>query len=201
MNIYRNEYSYVDNGVYKTGKIAGTFSPGSNPYVQESFVSSLFTPSVSGSWSKDALALKFKLNLLLIFSGRKQDSLTVDDSGKLIYNGESSLTFTFTFRPDLRLALQYKIISNRLILNTGARIQATAITRETVNLEYYTNNVRDAGQRIHRNSFTNPAASTQFVSRFSVGTTFNFREEFYHEPRTFGTHMNNDKIWSKSLWS
>jgi len=184
LNIYRNEYSYAEDGVYKTGKITGTYNPGSNPYIQESFASNLFTPSISGSWSKDALALKFKLNLPLMFSGRRQSSMAVDSSGKLIYNGESSSTSTFTFRPDLRLSLQYKIIPDRLILNTGARIQATAITRETVNQELYINHKREYGQRIHRNSFINSATSTQFISRFHIGTTFNFTKNAWVEATT-----------------
>jgi len=178
-NFYSNEYSYVENGVYKTGKIKGTYSPGSNPYVQEYFISNLLTPSVSGSWSEDRLSLKFKLNLPLMFSSREQDSMGMDSSGKLIYNGASNVTSTFTFRPDLRLALQYKIIPGKLILNAGARIQTTAIIRETVSQEYYVNHERKAGQKMHNNSF-----GGSFVSRFSLGTTFNLTDNLWIEATT-----------------
>jgi hypothetical protein len=179
LNIYSNEYSYVEDGVYKTGKIAGTYSPGSNPYVQEFFVSNLLTPSLSGSWSDDKLSLKIKLNTPFMFSSRRQDSMGLDSNGDLIYNGASNSTSTFTFRPDLRLALQYKIAPGRLTLNSGARIQTTAITRETVSQEYYTNNVRDAGQEILQNSF-----GGTFVSRFSLGTTLNLTENAWIEATT-----------------
>jgi hypothetical protein len=180
LNIYDNEYSYVEDGVYKTGKIRGTYSPGSNAYVQEFFMSNLLTPSISGSWSEDRLALKFKFNLPLMFSNRRQDSMGLEEnSGNLIYHGDSNAITTFTFRPDLRLAMQYKIIPNRLILNTGARIQTTAITRETVNQENYTNHERNYGRKIHQNSF-----GGTFVSRFSIGPTFNFTENFWVEATT-----------------
>jgi len=177
-NLYSNEYSYVENGQYKTGKITGTYSPGSNPYVQEYFISNLLTPSVSGSWSDDRLSLKFKVNLPLMFSSREQDSMGLN-GGKLVYNGASNTTSTFTFRPDLRLAMQYKIVPSRLILNAGARIQATAITVETINQEYYTYNVRDAGRKIHNNSF-----GGDFISRFSIGPTFYLTEKAWVEATT-----------------
>jgi hypothetical protein len=179
LNFYSNEYSYVEDGVYKTGTIKGTYSPGSNPYVQEFFVSNLLTPSVSGSWSDDRLALKFKLNLPLMFSSRRQDSMGVNSSGNLIYNGASNSTFAFTFRPDLRLALQYKLVPGRLTLNTGARIQTTAITRETVNQEYYTDHERDYGRRIYQNSF-----GGSFVSRFHIGITVNLTGNAWVEATT-----------------
>jgi hypothetical protein len=177
-NIYDNEYSYTENGVYKTGKITGTYSPGSNPYVQEYFISNLLTPSVSGSWNDDRLALKFKLNLPLTFSSRIQDSMALND-GNLIYDGASNTTFTFTLRPDLRLAMQYKIIPNRLTLNSGARIQATAITMETINQESYTLNKRNYGRKIHQDSF-----GSNFINRFSIGPTFNFTEKAWVEATT-----------------
>jgi len=178
-NIYSNEYSYVEDGVYKTGKITGTYSPGSNPYVQEYFVSNLLTPSLSGSWSDDRLSLKFKLNLPLFFSSREQDSMDVDGSGNLIYNGASNSIFTFTFRPDLRFGAQYKVIPGKFTVNAGARIQATAITLETVTQEYYTNHERDAGRKIHQDSY-----GGSFVSRFSLGAVFNLSEKFWIEATT-----------------
>jgi hypothetical protein len=183
-NTYSNEYSIVEDGKYKTRKIAGEFSPGTTSYFQKFFVSNQFTPSLSGSWSKDRLALKFKLNFPLMFSTRRQDSMDLNDSNALIYDGESESTNTFTFRPDLRLAMQYKIIPNRLTLNMGARIQATTITIETIQQEIYTDNVRDYGRKIHRSKFLNDASGTQFVSRFSLGVSFNLTENIWFEANT-----------------
>jgi hypothetical protein len=178
-NFYSNEYSYVEDGEYKTGQITGTYSRGNNAYVQEFFVSNLLTPSVSGSWGQDKLSLKFKLNLPLTLSTRRQDSMGVNSSGDLIYNGTSNLTDIFTFRPDLRLAFQYKIIPGRLTLNSGARIQSTVLTIETIKEEYYINHERSYGRKKNNKSFAG-----SFVSRFSIGTTLNLTENFWVEATT-----------------
>jgi len=179
LNIYENEYSYADGGNYKIGKFKGSYSPGSNPYSERSFISNQITPSLSGSWSKDALALKFKLNLPLTFSAREGNLMALDTNNALVYNGASSSINTFVFRPDLRLAMQYKIIPNRLTLNSGARIQATAITLETVDEKNYNYGVKISSRKIHRDSF-----GGAFVSRFSIGPTLNFTENVWVEATT-----------------
>jgi len=178
-NIYDNEYSYAENGKYKTGKIKGTFAPGSFKYNERSFISNLITPSLSGSWSKDALALKFKFNLPLTFSSEEQNGMDLNSSNKLVYHLDSNSTSTFTFRPDIRLALQYKIVPNRLTLNTGARIQATALTLETVEQKYYDYGTKKYTRKQHKDSNGN-----SFVNRFSIGTTFNFSENAWVEATT-----------------
>jgi len=184
LSFYDNEYSYNDNGAYKTGKIKGTYSPGSSPYLELSSISNSLTPSVSGSWSKDRLALKFKLNLPLMLSNKEQNSMTPDTFGQLVYNGMSNSTDTFTFRPDLRLAMQYKIVPNRLTLNAGARIQATALTLETNNQSYYSNGEKKYTRKVHNDSYINIGSGTQFVSRFSIGPTLNFTENVWLEATT-----------------
>jgi hypothetical protein len=186
LNFYDNEFGYAEGGVYKTGKIKGTFSENGN-LAEEFSVSNLLTPSLSGSWSRDALALKFKLNLPLKLSGRESNLVDLNSENKLIYSGPSESTTTFTFQPDLRLAFQYKIIPNRLTLNTGARIQATAFTAETVEQKSYDNTGREVAgskQKIHRDSVLNPATGTQFVSRFNIGPSFNFTENVWVEATT-----------------
>jgi hypothetical protein len=184
-NIYDNEYSYDNGGgVYRTGKIQGTYSPGGNPYVEGFFVSNLVTPSLSGSWSKDKLSLKFKLNLPLTFNNRDQNSMALDASGDLVYNGASKSTSTFIFRPDLRLAMQYKIIPDKLTLNTGARLQATALTVETIDITNYNMGVKTSTQKQHNDATVNIGSGTQFVSRFHIGTAFNFSENIWVEAAT-----------------
>jgi len=176
--IYDNEYSYVENGTYKTGKIKGTYSStGNNNFTQDYFISNLITPSLSGSWSEDKLSLKFKFNLPLMFSSKIEDLLALY-GGNLFYDGSSKSTFTFTVRPDIRLALQYKIIPGKLTLNAGARIQATAITLETINEENYTLNTKNYSRKIHNDSF---GEAGKFISRFSIGPTLNFSEKAWIE--------------------
>ena len=179
---YDNEYSYADNGLYKTGKIKGTFSPGILPYVEQSYISNLLTPSLSGSWNDDTqkLALKFKLNIPLTFSAEKSSIMGLDSSNNLINSGDSNSTFTFVIRPDIRLAMQYKIIPEKLTLNAGARIQSTPITIETVTRKIYNDSgAETATQIIHQNSLKG-----SFISSFNIGAALNFTENVRVEAST-----------------
>jgi hypothetical protein len=190
INLYNNEYSYVENDVYKTGKINGTFSENSNPFVQEFFVSNSLTPSLSGSWSKDALSLKFKLNLPITLSSRESNGADIEANGTLFYKGLSVSTTTFTFRPDLRLAMQYKILPDRLNLNVGARIQATTLSSVKVDQISYDNDgsvVPGSKEKIHRDSVGN-----NFVSRFNFGAVFYFTENAWLEATTGVTNAFGD---------
>jgi len=191
MNIYDNDYSYAQDGVYKTRSFKGTFSPASISFLERSYVSNQFTPSLSGSWSEDRLALKFKLNLPLTFISRDDNQMDLDSSYNLVYQGASDSAFSFSFRPDVRLALQYKIVPGKLTLNAGARLQATAITLETVDRTYYNDNVKTSSQTIHQDSW-----GSGFVSRFSLGPTFNFTDNAWVEAVTGVTNAygNNGTI-------
>jgi len=184
LKTYDNEYSYVDNGVYKTGKINGTYSPSNNGLIEVFSVENLVTPSLSGSWSKEKVALKFKFNLPLTFSSREQNSMGLDGSNKLVNNGASNSTNTFVLRPDLRLAMQYKIIPDKLTLNTGARLQVTALTLETIDIKNYNMGTKTSTQKQHNDSTINIGSSTQFISRFHIGTAFNFSENVWTEAAT-----------------
>jgi hypothetical protein len=185
MNIYNNEYSYIENGAYKTGTIKGTYSPGSNPLLERSYIYNLLTPSLAGSWSKDRLALRFKLNLPLSLVNQKQSSMYLDSANQLIRNGWSESFTAFAFRPDLRLALQYKIIPDRLAINAGARLQTTALTRKTTNRTNYNNGNEVGSEKVHDNSYSdNAGGGSRFVSRFHLGATFNFTENVWAEAMT-----------------
>jgi len=181
-NFYDNEFYYIADGAYKTGKIKGTASLGGSDYNYNEifYVSNSLTPSVSGSWSGDRLSAKFKLNLPLSFVNKESSQL--DDpnhDGNLIQKGLSSKTATFAFLADLRLALQYKIIPDRLALNAGARIQATAITLETEEQKNYNNNgAFQSSKTVHNNKFGD---KSDLISRFSLGVTLNLQENFWVE--------------------
>jgi len=182
--IYNNEYSYVENGEYKTGKINGTYTPGTTDFIEQSFVKNLVIPSLSGQWSKDRLALRFKLNFPLTFATLDKNEMALDSSNKLVYNEASKTTSTFLFRPDLRLAMQFKIVPDKLILNAGARIQATAITLDTILQKDYSMGKKISAKKEHNKTFLNTGTGTQFVSRFSIGPTFYFTENVWVEAST-----------------
>jgi len=189
LNIYDNEYSYLDGSTYKTGKIKGTYNPGSFSYIERSYVYNSLTPSLSGSWSKDKIGLKFKLNLPLTISTEEQNGMDVD-KGSLVYNNSSDTKTIFTFRPDIRLSMQYKLIPDKLTLNTGARIQATTLQVETTDRTYYTMGTKNSTQKIHNDS-TN-GINNSFVSRFHIGATLNFSENIWTEATTGVTNASGD---------
>jgi hypothetical protein len=181
MNLYDNEYSYLDGTTYKTLNIKGTWSPGTFALIERSYMSNLITPSVSGSWSKDNLALKFKLNLPVTLISEEQNGMT-RDGDHLVYNNASDSTFTFVFRPDVRLALQYKIVPNRLTLSTGARIQTTSINTKTTTRKSYNMGNKISTQRVHQDSVN--GINENFASRFSIGATLNFTDNAWVEATT-----------------
>jgi hypothetical protein len=183
LNIYDNEYNYIEDGKNKTGNIKGTYSPGVNTFVEKSYVQNKITPSLSGQWGKDNLALRFKFNLVLDFIGKEDNSMMPDpdNSSKLVYGGSSYSYSTFTFQPDIRLAFQYKIIPDKLTLNAGARIQASAITLETITVTDYIDGDKKATSEIHNESF---GTTSNFRSRFSIGPTFNLTENLWIEATT-----------------
>ena len=190
LNIYDNEYSHVQNNQYKTEKIKGTFRVSGVACTEQFFVSNLLTPSLSGSWSREKLALRFKLNFPLLLTFEEKSPMDINTStGKLFREGASEVHNAFSFRPDLRLALQYKIIPDRLTLNTGARIQTTAIYLKTVDSTYYINGNKmdnhEQTRKVHDNSFGgNQQSGTSFVSRFHIGAAFNFTENAWVEAAT-----------------
>jgi hypothetical protein len=162
---------------------------------------------MSGQWSKDKLALKFKLNLPFTLDIEKKANMILDVNNNPIYHGENQAFTVFTFRPDLRLALQYKIIPDRLTLNAGARIQATAITMRTINYKSYDNGNLIETSKIHEPSYAdNTGTGNRFVSRFSIGASFNFTENAWAEANTGITNVYGDdaiNVFSsdKSLFS
>ena len=179
LNIYNNEYSYLDGNKYKTAKFKGEYSPASISWVEKKYASNTLTPSVSGSWSDEKLALKFKFNMPLSISARKQNTMDLNSSNDLVYHGFSDATTTFIFRPDLRLALQYKIVPNRLTMNAGARIQTAALTLTKIDRVYYEDDSEMGSQTVHQKNF-----GSAIASRFHIGATYSLTENAWVEATT-----------------
>jgi hypothetical protein len=187
LKIYNNEYSYQDGDKYKTGKIKGTFRVSGVPYEEYSYAINSLTPSLSGQWGEGKLALRLKLNLPLTLSFQEQNPMKQDNDnpGKLIYDGVSKSTSIFTFRPDVRLAMQYRIIPDRITLNVGARIQTTAITMRTTSQKNYTEGKVTASSKVHETTFSdNSGGGSRFTSRFSIGATGNLTKNIWLEANT-----------------
>ena len=194
MNIYNNKYSYLNflGNQYRTGKINGTFRLSSQPFEEKSYSFNSLTPSLSGQWGAGRLALRLKLNLPLTLSFEEQNPMKPDDNnpGELIYDGVNKSTTVFTFRPDVRLALQYRIIPDRLTLNAGARIQTTAITMRTTNQKRYVEGKIASSSRVHETTFSdNTGTGSSFASRFSIGATGNLTRNAWLEANTGVSNM------------
>jgi hypothetical protein len=133
-------------------------------------------PSLSGQWSGDKLALRFKLNLPLLFTSTDSSAMGLDgaDNNKLKKNGVDQNVFVTQFRPDLRLALQWKILSN-LSLNAGGRLRLAALTRTTTEGSTYATGTKTA------NSDTKQVATnygTNIQNQLTLGATFNATDNF-----------------------
>jgi hypothetical protein len=130
--IHKNEYSYTNaNGKYQTGIIKG-YNDNGNLY-EYSLVQNMFTPSVSGQWSGGNVALRFKLNMPVTITNTETTGLAVETAstgGNLVRDGAELNSTKIGFAPNLRLAAQWKILSN-FTLNAGGRVTLNAISRQT----------------------------------------------------------------------
>jgi len=180
LRIYNNEFSYLYGNTFRIGQIRGTNNPGTFPLVERSYMSNTFIPAISGSWRQDRIALGFRLNLPLMLSTESSAIMGLSSSNNLINAGNNDSRTTFAFQPDLRLGLQYVLVPGRFTLNTGARIQTTAISLTRIFREVY--NVY--GNRIHSERIHQDSYSGTFASNFHIGLNFNFLENIWLEATT-----------------
>jgi len=174
-----NEYSYVDaSGNYKTNKIKGFLTSvydantGNYTYTysERGYVFNEFTPSISGSWSKDKLRLRFKLNLPVAFTNEDTTNFALKTgtvNGDLVKQGNDQKAATVAFSPNIRLAARWQAIS-KLALNTGARINIASITGITTEGETYAQGVLNPNSSYKTTNTTYGNTANQFF----VGATF-----------------------------
>ena len=202
LRIYNNEFSYLDGNTLRIGQIRGTNNPGTFPLVERSYMSNTFIPAISGSWRQDRIALGFRINLPLTLSNESSAIMGLNASNNLINAAHNDSREAFTFQPDLRLGLQYVLVPDRLTLNTGARIQTTAISLVRISREVYSEDGdRIHSERIHQNSY-----GGTFVSNFHIGLNFNFLENIWVEATTgvtnaFGNAQAIDVFMPGGLFS
>jgi hypothetical protein len=171
MKFYNNEYSYIDSsGNFKISTINGFYT--GSVFTENSYFQNVFTPSVSGQWSGGNLALKFALNLPVTLTNQKITQMALNNEnpldGKLEKDDIDSKSVAIGFAPNLRLASQWKILSN-LILNTGGRITVNSISRTTVEGESYTQ-----GDKVDDSNFKQVTkAFGGVVNQLTAGVTFN----------------------------
>jgi len=215
---YENEYSYIDGvtGNYKTKTIAGIYREGGltddvtgvnvtgrsgSAYQEKAYVYNEFTPSLSGSWSKDKLRLRFKLNFPIRITNEDTTNLAlqqVDDgagglvdntNGTLVKQGADQSATTVAFVPNLRLAARWQATSN-LFLNIGGRIDIASVTGTTTEGETYNNGTKNTNSAFKSVSETFGATSNQLY----LGATFSPTTNFTVEATTGVSDTNSNNI-------
>ena len=169
LNIYDNEYSYIDGGKYKISKIKGLFrydTDTSNYVITEnSSVTNWLRPSFSGQWGSGPVALRLKLDLNMTLTNQEVATMHINGT-KLEKNGNEYTSVYFGFNPDIRLAMQWRPIS-KLALNAGGRINIAAISFTTTEGKAYANgNSGDSYKTV-----TNAVGVT--ANQLTLGATFN----------------------------
>ena len=125
---------------YRALSIKGTWD-GTTAYKYSRWVQDVITPSVSGSWSEGSLALKFKLNMDMTLGGYRKTEMEAYGNG-LLNDGDDDKVFFAGFNPNLRLAMQWKCVPDRLTLNAGGRINMGNLTRTTSKTENYASGMK-----------------------------------------------------------
>ena len=180
LRVYNNEYTYLDSNYKpKSSKIKGLNDE--DALTTNSYARDVVTPSASGSWSSGNVALRFKLNLPMTITGTEVTEMDIkDDKGTLQKDGDNTKTSTFTFQPDLRLALSWKVFP-KLALYVGGRLRTTPLTGETVTVKTYTDDKEDEHSTIKKK---NNSASGTFTHNLRLGTTFNISDNVWVEAQT-----------------
>jgi hypothetical protein len=190
---YDNEYSYQDGtGKYRTSNFSGLNTNGN--LTENSYTQNEITPSIAGSWSKENLGLKFKLNLPVTIRNESSTAFKVkDNTGALWKDGDSSETFYFGFSPNLRLAAQWKVAS-RLTINAGGRLTVNALGSTTVDNKVYVTDDEDKDSAYTRVTKVFGATSNQLTAGVTLNATDNLTFEASCGIGT-GTGANNISIF------
>ncbi|MDR0443970.1 MAG: hypothetical protein LBH44_11245 [Treponema sp.] len=179
-----NEYSWFDtSGKNKTASVNGTVTGSTVKEIDYAY--NWIRPSASAGWSSGNVGVKAKLNLPLDFTSTETTTSYVSNDpskkGKLIKEDYSD-KFVFKFEPGLDLAVQYKIVPDKLTLNAGGRLRLSAITvTSDGSVEY-----EDEGKKEVPYSHEN-LSETKFDNTNTglyVGANFNFTKNIWLEAVT-----------------
>ena len=176
LNIYDNEYSYLDGTKNKTGKISGLNNSGT--YTENSDITNLITPYLAAQWGGGPVALRARLQLPVSLRNRETAPVTANKD-KLEKNGQVTSTATFGFNPSIQLAMQWRPIS-KLALNVGGLIGMGNISSVTTESSTYSNDKEQDNSSQKRVTSTIGPTSNQLT----VGVTFNPTDYLAFEANT-----------------
>ena len=189
VDMRNNEYGYWDGTTYKTGTIKGE---GIQDLTGQSISEQTdwrhtITPNLILTYNAaDNLTFKARFDLpLQINSGSNTPYVLHTDSAKAakgeLVQAQSAYTSTTetTLSPSLSLAMQYKILSDRLFINFGGHITPASFSWETVNSTVWEwqNNDPDNG-RDRPNSETKRKTRTteNGIINLQLGLTWNITD-------------------------
>jgi hypothetical protein len=183
---YNNDYHYWDGNSNKIKTIKGYGTPGA--LTERSYFQNVFTPSVAGQWSAGTLACRFLVNLPFTIRNEGITNMAFREgttNGDLVKQGVDSKTSTVLFAPDLRLALQWRIIS-KLALNAGGRIIVSSFTSTTTDGSSYNQDNKIENSSTKRVAKIYGGTSNQLTA----GLTFNATDNMTFEVSS-GISNNN----------
>jgi hypothetical protein len=190
-NVYDNEYSYLDGGKYKTGKIKGLYTAG-GAYTESSDVTHLIMPYLAAQWGDGPVALRGRLQLPVTYRITGKTEMDLNSDYKLIKDGTDESTTIFGFNPSIQLALQWRPIT-KLAINAGGLINLSTIGNVTTNSSSYTNDKEDEDSSYKTVAKTIPASVS---NQLTLGVTFNPTEYLFFEAVCGGTNaqLTGNKI-------
>ena len=182
--MFNNDFTIYDTYGNPSGtrSISGihyldVFGPGNDIFYEMSWMRHRIRPRVQLNWTGETVALSTRLVLDNWITSSSQDERSWNDyyDGITSNFGTNESTFRFQFQPSLEFAVRWFALPNRLTLQAGARYDFGSITRETVE----TTPLDSYGNSIANGTFTTTSIDfSQASTRFRVGATFHFNENF-----------------------
>jgi hypothetical protein len=190
VQFYSNDYSYEFGLGKRTGSVSGIWD--GTDLTENSYVLNRLTPSLSGQWSGDIIAFKFKFNLPFTFINTSETELSAD-----IYkrkDGSDTSAFTFLFNPNVQFGMQWNVIS-KLAINAGLLLNFGAIQVVSADVTTYTNGVRVGSGKTGSTTFGAPIANGAAANQLSLGVTFTATDNVTFEASSGIAANNNIRVF------
>jgi hypothetical protein len=179
---YNNDYNYVDSsGNLQVSSGFSGLRTGDAVFAETSENAHNILPSIAGQWSGDNLNLRFRLNLNVPIENESVTTMTFrsgSTDGSLVQTGPEWSSTSIGFRPDLRLAAQWRIVP-KLALNLGGQLNLRLVERVTT--EGATFNAE--GNEMDHTAFKRVESlrPTAIVNNLGMGVTFNATDNLTFE--------------------
>jgi hypothetical protein len=176
LRFFNNEYHYWDGSKNSIKTISGNNNDSS--LSENSYFQNLLEPSVAGQWGVGNLSCRVLLALPLTFRRAGSTGMVKDGStdGSLVKQGLDSTTTTIIVAPNLRLAVQWRIIP-MLTLNAGGRITVSSFTRAVTEGKEYNQGDEISDSSIRTVAPAYGSTSNSLTAGFTLRATNNLTLE------------------------